>query len=147
MGCNTKSFIKKQGKNLTEFIPSRGKILFRKNDLNLSCEPNSGNGSLGFKISRGMDKTIIEVKLSTNAQYLHGYETQVKQYSKAEQKDKMIYVFIDLGNHVRRKTLIEEYKKIKEMVLYFLSLLSLIQYQKNQQVHLILLILKIVPKK
>lgn len=94
-----------------------------------------------------MDKTIIEVKLSTNAQYLHGYETQVKQYSKAEQKDKMIYVFIDLGNHVRRKTLIEEYKKIKEMVLYFLSLLSLIQYQKNQQVHLILLILKIVPKK
>ena len=108
-----KASSKNREKTLQRLFHLGAKNYLEKNDLDLSCEPNSGNGALDFKISRGMDKTIIEVKLSTNAQYLHGYETQVKQYGKAEQTDKMIYVFIDLGNHVRRKKLIEEYEKNK----------------------------------
>ena len=43
----------------------------------------------GLKVSRGQDKTLIEVKLSSNSQYLHGYEVQVEEYGKAENTDKL----------------------------------------------------------
>ena len=46
----------------------------------------------------GQDITIIEVKLTSNNQYLHGYETQIEEYGKAEQTNNMIYVLVDLGN-------------------------------------------------
>ncbi len=65
--------------------------------------PDAGNGALDIKVSRGSDKTITEIKLSSSEQYLRGYETQIGLYGKAEQTEKMIYVFIDLGNPVRRK--------------------------------------------
>lgn len=65
--------------------------------------PDAGNGALDIKVSRGSDKTITEIKLSSSEQYLRGYETQIELYGKAEQTEKMIYVFIDLGNPVRRK--------------------------------------------
>lgn len=68
------------------------------NNLDMSCEPDEGHGPADFKVSNGGDKTIIEVKLSSNNQYLHGYEVQVEEYGKAEQTDKLIYVLIDLGN-------------------------------------------------
>ena len=41
----------------------------------------------------------VSIKLSTNAQNLHGYKEQVEEYGKAEYTDKMIYVFVDLGNY------------------------------------------------
>lgn len=68
------------------------------NHLDISCEPNGGRGPVDFKVSRGDDRTIIEVKLSSNNQYLHGYEVQIEEYGKAERTDQMIYVLIDLGN-------------------------------------------------
>ena len=68
------------------------------NQLDMSCEPDEGHGPADFKVSNGGEKTIIEVKLSSNNQYLHGYEVQVEEYGKAEQTDKLIYVLIDLGN-------------------------------------------------
>lgn len=70
----------------------------KANQLDMSCEPNEGPGPVDFKVSDGGDKTIIEVKLSSNNQYLHGYEVQIEEYGKAEQTDKLIYVLIDLGN-------------------------------------------------
>ena len=36
------------------------------NQLDMSCEPDEGRGPVDFKISNGGDKTIIEVKLSSN---------------------------------------------------------------------------------
>ena len=88
-----------------------------------SFEPDAGRGSVDFKVSRGGDKTIVEIKLSTNDQYLHGYEEQVKEYGRAECTDKMIYVFIDLGNPGRLKKLtyvhavnIKNYKKVPELL-------------------------------
>lgn len=50
-----------------------GKSFIDANDLDFSCEANEGRGLVDFKISNGDDKTVIEVKLSTNQQYLHGY--------------------------------------------------------------------------
>ena len=53
---------------------------------------------MDFKISRGQDITIVEVKLTTNDQYLHGFEVQIEEYGKAEQTDKLVYVLVDLGH-------------------------------------------------
>lgn len=62
--------------------------------------------------------------MSTNDQYLHGYEEQVEEYGKAECTDKMIYVFIDLGNPGRLKKLtnahelnVSDSKKVPELLL------------------------------
>ena len=55
-------------------------------------------GPVDFKVSFGRDITLIEVKLTTNSQYSHGYEVQLEEYGKAEQTNSLIYVLIDLGN-------------------------------------------------
>ena len=84
----------------------------KANRLDMSCEPNAGLGPVDFKFSNGEDKTIIELKLSSNSQYLHGYEVQIEEYGKAEQTDKLIYVLIDLGNPMRIKRIKELHDKI-----------------------------------
>lgn len=73
------------------------------NDLDISFEPNEGRGPADFKISRGADKTVSEAKLSSNTQYLHGYQVQIEEYALAEGTNNKCYVFIDVGNPVRRK--------------------------------------------
>ncbi len=67
-------------------------------NVDISCEPNEGPGAVDFKISRGTDNTVIEIKLSSNNKYLHGFTDQVVEYAKAEQTTKMIYVLLDLGH-------------------------------------------------
>ncbi len=80
------------------------------NDLDISFEPDVGRGPADFKVSRGGDKTIVGIKLSTNSQYLHGYEEQVEEYGKVECTDKMVYVFINLGNPGRLKKLTDTHQ-------------------------------------
>lgn len=63
-------------------------------DLDMNCETNIGVGQEDIKISRGNDKTIIEVKLSSNPNCKHGYETQLPRYAEAEHTKNMIYVLI-----------------------------------------------------
>ena len=41
------------------------------------------------------------MKLSSNSQYLHGYEVQVEEYGKAT--DKLVYVLVDVGNPLKVK--------------------------------------------
>ena len=65
---------------------------------------------MDFKISRGNDKTVIEVKLSSNPDYLNGYQNQIKRYATAENTENMVYVFIDVGNPGRRSTLEETHE-------------------------------------
>lgn len=92
-------------KVLQRVIHLAGKSYIKANNLDMSCEPDEGRGPVDFKISMGQDLTIIEVKLSTNSNYLHGYKTQIEEYGKAEQTDKMIFVLVDLGNPGRVKTI------------------------------------------
>lgn len=75
------------------------------NNLDMSCEPNEGRGPVDFKLSRGQDITIIEVKLSSNPQYFHGYEIQIEEYGKAERTEQLVYVLVDLGNPGKVKKL------------------------------------------
>ena len=88
-----------------------GLSYIKANNLAMSCEPDEGRGSVDFKVSRGQDITIIEVKLSSNPDYRHGYEEQIEEYGKAENTDKMVYVLIDLGNPERIKTIQKLNKK------------------------------------
>ena len=88
-------------KILQRVIHLSGISYIESNNLDISCEPNAGRGPVDFKISRGQDKTIFEVKLTSNPQYMHGYEIQVEEYGKAEQTNSLIYVLVDLGNPVR----------------------------------------------
>ena len=76
----------------------------------MSFEANEGPGPVDLKLSRGNDKTVIEIKLSSNEQYLHGFEVQVEEYAKAENTQNRIYVYIQVGNPGRDKKIKELYQ-------------------------------------
>ena len=50
----------------------------------MTFEANEGPGPVDLRMSRGNNKTVVEIKLSSNADYIHGYEEQIEQYVKAE---------------------------------------------------------------
>lgn len=102
---------KKREKAVQRFMHLGAKYYVENNNLDFSCEADEGRGPVDIKLSRGTDKTIAEIKLSSNSQYLHGYHTQISEYGSAERTANMIYVFVDIGNPRRRKTLIEAHKK------------------------------------
>jgi hypothetical protein len=64
-----------------------------------------------FKISRGNDKTVIEVKLTSNPRCRHGFEKQLPRYAKAEHTDNMIFCLVDLGDN---PTVVEEIKGLQD---------------------------------
>lgn len=89
---------RKREKILQRVIHLSGISYINANNLDMSCEPDEGRGPVDFKISRGQDLTIVEVKLTSNDQYLHGFEVQIEEYGKAEQTDNIVYVLVDLGH-------------------------------------------------
>ena len=93
---------RKREKMLQRVIHGQAQSYIKANHLDMSCEPDEGRGPVDFKVSFGRDITLIEVKLTTNSQYLHGYEVQLEEYGKAEQTSSLIYVLIDLGNQIGR---------------------------------------------
>ena len=55
------------------------------NDVDLSREPNAGNGPVDFKLSRGYAaRVLVEVKKSSNSDLLNGFEKQLPQYEKSD---------------------------------------------------------------
>jgi hypothetical protein len=101
---------KKREKIVQRLFHLCAKQYIEYNSLDISFEPNAGPGPADFKISRGNDKTITEIKLSSNHDYMNGYRKQVQEYGKAENTDLLIYVFIDVGNPNRLKTITEEHQ-------------------------------------
>jgi hypothetical protein len=68
------------------------------NDLDLSREPNAGRGSVDFKLSGGRrTMVLVETKLDTNPNLVHGFETQLAEYQLAERAAETVYVVIDVG--------------------------------------------------
>ena len=102
---------KKREKAVQRFMHLGAKYFVEENNLDLSCEANEGRGPVDIKLSRGTDKTVAEIKLSSNNQYLHGFESQIEEYGKAERTRNLIYVFVDVGNPIRKTTILECYKK------------------------------------
>lgn len=103
----------KREKAVQRFMHLGAKYYVEKNNLDFSCEPDEGRGPVDIKLSRGTDKTLAEIKLSSNAQYLHGYEMQIEEYGKAERTRNLIYVFVDVGNPGRRKSIIDLYNRTR----------------------------------
>ena len=101
----------KREKAVQRFIHLGAKHYIAVNNLDLSCEADEGRGPVDLKLSRGNDKTLAEIKLSSNGQYLHGYETQVQEYGAADQTRNLIYVFVDVGNPGRLETLKNLHRK------------------------------------
>lgn len=96
---------KQREKAVQRFVHLGAKHYVEVNDLDLSFEPNEGRGPVDVKLSRGADKTVAEIKLSSNDQYKRGYEVQVKEYGKAERTRNLVYVFVDVGNPRRVATI------------------------------------------
>lgn len=82
------------------------------NNLDVSPESDAGRGPVDFKMSRGLDKTIVEIKLTSNPNVVHGFQVQVEEYAKAEKTENKIFLIIDNGGP---KTRIEEVLKIYEL--------------------------------
>jgi hypothetical protein len=69
----------------------------KANNLDLSPEANSGRGPVDFKFSKGYDnRVLIEAKWSKNPKLVHGLETQIEQYGKAEQTNALILLVIQV---------------------------------------------------
>ncbi|WP_196488931.1 hypothetical protein [Burkholderia cepacia] len=68
-------------------------------DLDLTPEADAGNGPVDFKLSVGARaKVLVELKLSTNPQVVHGYRTQLEIYKNADATRYAIYVLVDVGS-------------------------------------------------
>lgn len=78
-------------------IHATAKIYCKEHNWDISPETDTGRGPVDFKISRGNDKTVIEVKLTSNQQCVHGLETQIEEYAQAEQTNNKIFVLVDNG--------------------------------------------------
>ena len=85
-------------------------------NLDMSCETNIGVGQEDIKISRGKDKTILELKLSSNKDCVHGYEHQLPRYAEAEQTDNMIFCVFDLGDPNMISKLIDLHNQAPENI-------------------------------
>ena len=96
---------RKREKIVQRLVHLGAKEYIKTNNLDISFESDAGRGPLDVKVSRGVDKSLCEIKLSTNSQYLHGYQNQVEEYAKAECIDKLFYAFVDVGNPGRLKTI------------------------------------------
>lgn len=95
------------------------------NNIDLSREVNNGHGPVDFKLSKGADKkVVIEIKLTSNQQLMHGFEVQLPKYMKQENTNRAIYLIIENG-HRRRFDKFQSYynklsKEHKEKIKYIM---------------------------
>jgi hypothetical protein len=69
------------------------------NDVDLSREPNAGNGPVDFKLSAGYKgRVLVEIKKSTNPQLLHGFEMQLDAYQKSEATEESMYLILRVAD-------------------------------------------------
>jgi hypothetical protein len=63
--------------------------------VDLSREPNAGNGPVDFKLSVGYEgRLLVEIKKSNNPSLLHGFETQLDAYQKSEATQESVYLIL-----------------------------------------------------
>ena len=95
------------------------------NNIDISREVNNGHGPVDFKLSKGYkNKVVVEIKLTSNSQLLHGIEVQLPLYMEQESTDKAIYLIIDNGHRKRLENFQDYYnnldKKSKDKIPYYL---------------------------
>ena len=93
------------GKSRGEKIVQRAFLLVaisycEANNLDVSPESDAGRGPVDFKMSNGLDKTIVEIKLTTNSNVVHGFETQIEEYAKAEKQKIEYFCLLIMADHI-----------------------------------------------
>lgn len=89
-------------KNVQRTMHATAKYYCQQNNWDISPEEDSGRGPVDFKISRGIDKTVIEIKLTSNRECVHGLEVQIEEYAKSENTNKKIFMVVNTGVHPER---------------------------------------------
>ncbi len=84
------------------------------------------NPVLDFKLSKGAkQKILIEIKLTSNPQLMHGFKKQLPLYMAQENTEKAIYLVIDNGHRKRLDSFqdyyntltVEDRKKVKYILI------------------------------
>lgn len=84
------------------------------NNIDVSPETNSGAGSVDFKFSVGFDKKVnVEIKYSKNQNLIHGYQSQLVAYNKAERTNDSVYLVINVDDNDKIAELLSIYKNEK----------------------------------
>lgn len=74
----------------------------KKFNWDINPEEDCGRGPVDFKISRGIDKTVLEIKLTSNPNCVHGLEVQLEEYAKAEDTSNKIFILVNTGHSEER---------------------------------------------
>ena len=95
------------------------------NNVDISREVNNGQGPVDFKFSGGYEeKVLVEIKLTSNPQLLHGIDKQLPIYMRQENTKKAIYLIIENGHQKRLEAFQDYYNKLdgktKEKIPYIL---------------------------
>ena len=92
------------------FTISEAYLRARGSDIDISPEADTGVGKLDFKFSQGShSRVVIETKLSTNIDLLHGYVTQLPDYMKSQNASYGLYVIVIVDS---KKNQIGQMKKL-----------------------------------
>lgn len=87
------------------------------NNLDISPESDAGRGPVDFKVSEGLQKVNVEMKLSRNPKLLHGYENQLAIYDKAEKTNNSIFFIVLLDeSHMKNVQKVYDYKRKNETI-------------------------------
>lgn len=101
-------------KKVQRTIHATALMFCQEHKWDISPETDSGRGPVDFKISRGTDKTVIEVKLTSNQQCVHGITTQIEEYAKSENTDNKIFIVVDTEkDSYRVQSVCDAYEKMK----------------------------------
>lgn len=89
-------------------IHAVAQMFCEKFNWDFSPETDSGRGPVDFKVSRGTDKTVIEVKLTSNRDCVHGLEVQIEEYAKAENSLSKVFVLVKNNNRSDRVNAVKQ---------------------------------------
>ncbi|PPG90695.1 hypothetical protein C5C00_01595 [Rathayibacter rathayi] len=69
-------------------------LTLQASEFDINREVNNGRGPVDFKVSRGRDSTLIEIKLASNSHLERNLERQVEIYKRANETAQAITVII-----------------------------------------------------
>ncbi len=105
------------------------------NNIDLSREVNNGHGPVDFKLSIGKkQKVLVEVKLTSNPQLLHGLKKQLPIYMSQEDTKQAIYLVIDNGYRKRLDSFEDYYNSVELKKRIKSNIFLLMEMCRNQQV-------------
>ena len=85
----------------------------KANDIYISPDTNKGRGAIYFKLSHGYNKKVlVEVKLASNNQLEHGFDTQLPIYMVQEDTQRAIYLIVDNGHPTKVESFINKYNEL-----------------------------------